>query len=81
VTRLKVGWDSHKTRPSILLKKLKIISLIKALFKGWKRLNFTMLIIISLPLLNLVIKDLTNKSKKTKRIKRKQKLSLLNLLL
>jgi hypothetical protein len=64
-----------------LLKKLKIIKFIGALFKGWKCSNFAALIIIPLPLLNLAIEDSTNKSKKTKRIERKRELSLLDLLL
>jgi hypothetical protein len=54
-----------------LLKKLKIIRLVKVLFKEWKRLNFIILIIIPLLLFNLIIKDLINKSKKIKKIKRK----------
>jgi hypothetical protein len=59
------------TRIAALLEKLKIIRLVEALFKGQKRLNFTVLITIPLPPPKLVIKDAINKSKKIKRIKRK----------
>jgi hypothetical protein len=54
-----------------LLKKLKMIRLIRALFKGEKYLNFAAPITIPLLLPKLNIEDITNKSKKTRRIKRK----------
>jgi hypothetical protein len=63
-----------------LLEKLKMIGLAGAPFKGRKRLNFTALTTIPLPLPNPAIEDLTNKSKKTKRIVRKRELPPLDLL-
>jgi hypothetical protein len=63
------------------LKKLKTIRLARAPFKGQKHLNFAVLTTIPLPLLELIIKESTDKSRKTKRVERKRELPLLDLLL
>jgi len=68
-------------RIAIPLEKLKTIRLAGALFKGRKRLNFIALTIIPLPLLELIIKESADKSRKTKRVERKRELPLLDLLL
>jgi hypothetical protein len=69
------------TRITAPLEKLKTIRLAGAPFKGWKHLNFTALTTIPLPLPEPIIKESTDKSRKTKRVERKRELPPLDLLL